>query len=79
MFASKDGVPIEKPKRYKFALAFGSSLGCLCFLVIGLGMFLWLRQRHRLLKNQNLFDANGSYYTLTHCDSRYIHNTLLSS
>lgn len=58
---SHDGVPVEKPKSYKLAFALGSSLGCLCLVVIGLGMFFWLRQRHRSLKDQNLFDVNDRH------------------
>ncbi|CAK9170367.1 unnamed protein product [Ilex paraguariensis] len=45
----------ERPKSHKLALAFGSSLGCICLLTVGFGMFLWRRQRH---KQQTFFDAN---------------------
>ncbi|KAK4490765.1 hypothetical protein RD792_001473 [Penstemon davidsonii] len=44
-----------KPKHRNLALAFGISLGSICFLVLGFGLFLWRRQKH---KQQNFFDVN---------------------
>ncbi|KAG6708753.1 hypothetical protein I3842_06G097500 [Carya illinoinensis] len=41
-------------KRQKTALAFGSSLGCICLLVLGFGFLLWWRQRHN---QQIVFDV----------------------
>lgn len=54
--ASRDGVPVKMQKSHRFALALSSSLGCLCLLVVGFGMLLWLRQRHKHLRQQPLFD-----------------------
>ncbi|XP_071913252.1 protein NSP-INTERACTING KINASE 1-like isoform X2 [Coffea arabica] len=53
---SEDGVPVRIQKSHRFALALSSSLGCLCLLVVGFGMLLWLRQRHKHLRQQTLFD-----------------------
>ncbi|KAI5665796.1 hypothetical protein M9H77_15649 [Catharanthus roseus] len=58
---SHDGVPVEKPRSYKLALAFGSSLGLICIIFVGLGTFFWLRRRHRELKDQNIFDVNDGH------------------
>lgn len=44
-----------RPKHQKMALAFGVSLGCICLLVVGFGLFLWRRQR---LRQQKFFDVN---------------------
>lgn len=54
--ASRDGVPVKMQKSHRFALALSSSLGCLCLLVVGFGMLLWLRQRHKHLRQKPLFD-----------------------
>ncbi|KAL1803285.1 hypothetical protein ACET3Z_031932 [Daucus carota] len=40
-----------RSKSHKIALAFGSSIGCICLLIIGFGVLLWWRQR----KNQQIF------------------------
>ncbi|XP_047313674.1 protein NSP-INTERACTING KINASE 1-like [Impatiens glandulifera] len=39
------------PKDHKLALVFGSSIGCVCILMIVFGLFLWWRQR----RNQQIF------------------------
>lgn len=45
----------ETPKNHKFAVAFFSTLGSICFLVLLFGMFLWWRHCH----NQQIFlDVN---------------------
>ncbi|KAI7998777.1 Protein NSP-INTERACTING KINASE 1 [Camellia lanceoleosa] len=44
-----------KPKGHKFALAFGSSLGCICLLAFGFGFLFWWRQKHN---QQIFFDVN---------------------
>ncbi|CAL5419054.1 unnamed protein product [Camellia sinensis] len=47
--------PLGRPKGHKFALAFGSSLGCICLLAFGFGFLLWWRQKHY---RQIFFDVN---------------------
>ncbi|CAL5421463.1 unnamed protein product [Camellia sinensis] len=47
--------PLGRPKGHKFALAFGSSLGCICLLAFGFGFLLWWRQKHN---QQIFFDVN---------------------
>lgn len=48
-----------RPKDHKFALAFGSSLGCICLLIIGFGFLLWWRRRHN---QQIFFDVNEQHH-----------------
>ncbi|KAE8023059.1 hypothetical protein FH972_008811 [Carpinus fangiana] len=43
--------PSGTSKSHKIALAFGSSLGCICLLILGIGFLLWWRQR----RNQQIF------------------------
>ncbi|PHU17517.1 putative LRR receptor-like serine/threonine-protein kinase [Capsicum chinense] len=47
--------PSGKPKTHKVALAFGTSLACICLLIVGFGFFLWWRQKHNKLI---FFDSN---------------------
>ncbi|THG13658.1 hypothetical protein TEA_007397 [Camellia sinensis var. sinensis] len=47
--------PLGKPKGHKFALAFRSSLGCICLLAFGFGFLLWWRQKRH---QQIFFDVN---------------------
>lgn len=49
-------LPTRKSKNHKLALAFGTSLGCICLLIFGGGLLLWWRQRHN---QQMFFDVNG--------------------
>ncbi|CAI9096354.1 OLC1v1032474C1 [Oldenlandia corymbosa var. corymbosa] len=50
-------LPLPRPKTHKVALAFGTSLGCICLLIVGFGFFLWWRQKH----NKQIFlDVNVS-------------------
>ncbi|XP_073011525.1 LRR receptor kinase SERL2-like isoform X2 [Typha latifolia] len=35
-----------KPRSHKIAIAFGSTVGCICLLVLTGGILFWLRQRH---------------------------------
>ncbi|XP_074336622.1 protein NSP-INTERACTING KINASE 1-like [Apium graveolens] len=44
-----------RSKSHKIALAFGSSIGCICLLIIGFGVLLWWRQRQN---QQIFFDIN---------------------
>ncbi|XP_062163381.1 protein NSP-INTERACTING KINASE 1-like isoform X2 [Alnus glutinosa] len=48
---SQNSQPSGTTKSHKIALAFGSSLGCICLLILGCGFLLWWRQRH----NQQIF------------------------
>ncbi|XP_027153975.1 protein NSP-INTERACTING KINASE 1-like [Coffea eugenioides] len=51
--------PAVKPKSNRVALAFGTSLGCICLLIIGFGFFLWWRQKH---SQQIFFDVNEQHH-----------------
>ncbi|XP_027096596.2 protein NSP-INTERACTING KINASE 1 [Coffea arabica] len=51
--------PAAKPKSNRVALAFGTSLGCICLLIIGFGFFLWWRQKH---SQQIFFDVNEQHH-----------------
>ncbi|KAL6496082.1 hypothetical protein OROHE_027540 [Orobanche hederae] len=46
---------LKKPTSHKFALAFGTSLGCICLLILGFGFFIWWRHKHH---KQMFFDVN---------------------
>lgn len=48
-----------KPRSHKIALAFGSSVGCICLLIVGFGLLLWWRQRHN---QQIFFDVNDRHH-----------------
>jgi|UniRef100_A0A2N9H0T2 serine/threonine protein kinase len=52
---SQNSQPSGASKSHKIALAFGSSLGCICLLILGFGFLLWWRQRHN---QQIFFDVN---------------------
>ncbi|KAJ6431953.1 hypothetical protein OIU84_019267 [Salix udensis] len=55
---SQNSQPSGNSKSHKIALAFGSSLGCICLLVLGSGFILWWRQR----RNQQIFfDINEQH------------------
>ncbi|KAL6538862.1 Protein NSP-INTERACTING KINASE 2 [Orobanche minor] len=49
---------LKKPTSHKFALTFGTSLGCICLLILGFGFFIWWRHKHH---KQMFFDVNGTY------------------
>ncbi|PHT32351.1 Protein NSP-INTERACTING KINASE 1 [Capsicum baccatum] len=51
--------PSGKPKTHKVALAFGTSLACICLLIVGFGFFLWWRQKHSKLI---FFDSNEQHH-----------------
>ncbi|XP_043699621.1 protein NSP-INTERACTING KINASE 1-like [Telopea speciosissima] len=57
--ASQDAQSSRRPKNQKVALAFGSSLGCICLLILGFGLLLWWRQRHN---QQIFFDVNDLHH-----------------
>ncbi|GLT63458.1 hypothetical protein SLA2020_360230 [Shorea laevis] len=48
---SQSSQPSGRRKSHKIALAFGSTLGCICLLLLIAGFLLWWRQRH----NQQIF------------------------
>ncbi|OIT26843.1 PREDICTED: protein NSP-INTERACTING KINASE 2-like [Nicotiana attenuata] len=56
---SQNAQPFGRPKSHKVALAFGTSLGCICLLIIGFGFFLWWRQKHN---KQIFFDTNEQHH-----------------
>ncbi|KAL6607016.1 hypothetical protein ACP70R_042669 [Stipagrostis hirtigluma subsp. patula] len=47
-----------KAKSHKFAIAFGSTIGCICFLLAAAGFLFWWRQRRN---RQILFDVDGQH------------------
>lgn len=53
--SSQNSQSSTRSKSHKIALAFGSSLGCICLLVLIFGFLLWWRQRHN---QQVFFDFN---------------------
>ncbi|OIW04682.1 hypothetical protein TanjilG_00118 [Lupinus angustifolius] len=55
---SQDSQSSGKPKSHKVALAFASSLSCICLLVLGFGFLLWWRQRYN---KQIFFDVNDQH------------------
>lgn len=50
--------PSPRPTSHKVALAFGSSLGCICLLILGFGFLLWWRHKHN---KQIFFDVNEQH------------------
>ncbi|KAJ0039196.1 hypothetical protein Pint_23400 [Pistacia integerrima] len=54
-----DSQPSKAPKSHRIALAFGSSLGCICLLILGFGFLLWWRQKHN---QQIFFDVNEQHH-----------------
>ncbi|XP_015894250.2 protein NSP-INTERACTING KINASE 2 [Ziziphus jujuba] len=56
---SQNSQPAEGQRRHKIALAFASSLGCLCLLILGFGFLLWWRHRHN---KQIFFDVNEHHH-----------------
>ncbi|KAK7316242.1 hypothetical protein VNO77_35121 [Canavalia gladiata] len=49
--STKDALPSGRKKAHKMAIAIGLSLGCLCFIVLCFGLFLWRRHKY----NQHTF------------------------
>ncbi|XP_016455508.1 protein NSP-INTERACTING KINASE 1 isoform X1 [Nicotiana tabacum] len=56
---SSETLPSGKQKSHKIALVFGSSLGCVSLLVLGIGLFLWSRHRH---SQQAFFDVKDRHH-----------------
>ncbi|CAJ1932214.1 unnamed protein product [Sphenostylis stenocarpa] len=55
---SQDTQSTKRPNSHKVALAFASSLSCICLLVLGLGFLIWWRQRYN---KQIFFDVNEQH------------------
>ncbi|KAF8407922.1 hypothetical protein HHK36_007060 [Tetracentron sinense] len=55
---SENAQPSGRSKSHKVALAFGSSLGCICLLILGFGLLWW---RHRY-KKQIFFDVTDHHH-----------------
>lgn len=55
---SQDSQSSKRPKSHKVALAFASSLSCICLLILGLGFLIWWRQRYN---KQIFFDVNEQH------------------
>lgn len=55
---SQDAQSTKRPKSHKVALAFASSLSCICLLILGLGFLIWWRQRYN---KQIFFDVNEQH------------------
>ncbi|CAB4264891.1 unnamed protein product [Prunus armeniaca] len=56
---SQNAQPAGRPRSHKIALAFASSLGCICLLILGFGFLLWWRQKH----NKQIFlDVNEQHH-----------------
>ncbi|KAF9592858.1 hypothetical protein IFM89_017823, partial [Coptis chinensis] len=56
--SSSQNQPPGRPKSHKLALAFGSSLGCICLLILGFGILFWWRRRY---SKQIFFDVNDQH------------------
>ncbi|KAI3834531.1 hypothetical protein MKW92_015107 [Papaver armeniacum] len=57
--SSQSAQPAGKSRSHKMALALGSSLACLCLLIVGFGLLLWWRQRYN---KQIFFDVNDQHH-----------------
>ncbi|KAG9148453.1 hypothetical protein Leryth_024451 [Lithospermum erythrorhizon] len=70
---SQDGLPSRTLKSHKLVIAFGSSIVSISLLILGIGLFLWSRQRN---KNQLPFDQKDEHHeevslgNLRRCDFR---------
>ncbi|CAL0318772.1 unnamed protein product [Lupinus luteus] len=56
---TQDGLSSGRPKSHKMAIAFGLSLGCLCLIVLGFGLFLWWRHKHN---KEAFFDVKDRHH-----------------
>ncbi|RZC58392.1 hypothetical protein C5167_005696 [Papaver somniferum] len=57
--SSQSAQPTGKSRSHKMALALGSSLACLCLLIVAFGLLLWWRQRYN---KQIFFDVNDQHH-----------------
>ncbi|KAL6607017.1 hypothetical protein ACP70R_042670 [Stipagrostis hirtigluma subsp. patula] len=55
---SQGSLPPTKAKSHKFAIAFGSTIGCISFLLLVAGFLFWWRQRRN---RQILFDVDDQH------------------
>ncbi|XP_028761862.1 protein NSP-INTERACTING KINASE 1-like [Neltuma alba] len=58
MNISQDSQSSGRPKHHKVALAFASSISCICLLIVGFGFVLWWRKRYN---KQIFFDVSEQY------------------
>ncbi|XP_028768679.1 protein NSP-INTERACTING KINASE 1-like [Neltuma alba] len=58
MNISQDSQSFGRPKHHKVALAFASSISCICLLIVGFGFVLWWRKRYN---KQIFFDVSEQY------------------
>jgi hypothetical protein len=54
--SSQGALPPAKSKSHKFAIAFGTAVGCISFLFLAAGFLFWWRHRRN---RQILFDVDG--------------------
>ncbi|RDX58090.1 Protein NSP-INTERACTING KINASE 1, partial [Mucuna pruriens] len=58
--STEDALPsLGRTKVHKMAIAFGLSLGCICLIVLGFGLVLWRRHKH---KQQAFFDVKDRHH-----------------
>ncbi|KZV18629.1 protein NSP-INTERACTING KINASE 1 [Dorcoceras hygrometricum] len=55
---SQNPQPSRRTNSHRLALAFGTSLGCICLLILGFGLLLWWRHKHN---KQIFFDINEQH------------------
>ncbi|OIW07331.1 hypothetical protein TanjilG_11965 [Lupinus angustifolius] len=56
---TEDGLSSGRSKSHKMAIVFGLSLGCLCLIVLGFGLFLWWRHKHN---KEAFFDVKDRHH-----------------
>ncbi|KAL6909623.1 hypothetical protein ACP4OV_001282 [Aristida adscensionis] len=56
--SSQGAIPGAKSKSHKFAIAFGSTIGCISFLLLAAGFLFWWRNRRN---RQILFDVDDQH------------------
>ncbi|KAI4346768.1 hypothetical protein L6164_007636 [Bauhinia variegata] len=56
---TEDALSSGRPQTHKMAIAFGLSLGCLCLIVVGFGLFLWWRHKRN---QQAFFDVKDRHH-----------------
>ncbi|XXG55288.1 hypothetical protein AAC387_Pa03g2988 [Persea americana] len=56
---SPSGQSLKRPTSHKLALAVGTSIGCICLLILGFGILLWRRHKNN---KQKFFDVNDKHH-----------------
>ncbi|RWR77041.1 protein NSP-INTERACTING KINASE 1-like protein [Cinnamomum micranthum f. kanehirae] len=56
---SSSGQSLKRPTSHKLALAVGTSIGCICLLILGFGILLWRRHKNN---KQKFFDVNDKHH-----------------